>query len=145
MHVMVICGCTAVAALMIVTGIVPRSMETLPDLFVRAWMLLLAVGGLTALAGAYWRGRIDTALTIEGGGCGMFGAMLWLYVLLLFVGNTSNALVAGGLIGSLGAGAWWRVAQILRDLRKLGAARERGRTVHVPLLVEGDEPPAGQP
>ncbi len=101
--------------------------ETLPDEAWRvAWAAMLAVGGVAALSGQYWRGKSFLGADVKRvglmfltGGCGAYAAALW------FVQGPKAALLPLCQNAALAAAFLLRAAQITVILQK--AHREAAR------------------
>lgn len=126
-----------VGLVMVLTDITPRSAsQTMSPAVLAMWEGLLIVSGVVALAGIFWRGKLETSLRVEMAGTLLMAGGISMYaVALLFFG--SQALVAGGYCVALAAGAWWRSVQIAKDLRRVANAT---LVATAPLLMEDTGP-----
>lgn len=139
-QVATVAACPVASLAVLLTGNHPPSLDAaLPDPFTDAWLLLLAGGGITATAGAYWPGDLDTGLIVEAGGMSALAAMLTIYVGAMFLVSGPDALAAGGFLTAIAAAGWWRIGQLARDLRKVWRAQREGLTETVRVLL--DPPP----
>lgn len=107
-----------------------RSSNALDALFptwlATTWYVLLLVGGVTGLTGAWWsRQRIVTGLLLEAASMSLLGVVCCVYTISLFVTAGSAAWTAGLLVGAISVSCGWRWIQIKRDLRLLREALRR--------------------
>jgi hypothetical protein len=142
-QVAVIGAVPVVVAGLLASGTRPSALVALGPWAATAWLVLCGLGGIGVMVGAFWRGRLQTGLAVEGGAMTMVAAMLALWVIVVTFRFGLTALVSGGLVTGITTAAWWRVAQLMRDLGKLRAASRSPRIVRYPLLAEDSEPPAG--
>lgn len=125
-----------------ITGSTPVSLSrALPHPYTEFWLALLAIGGCVTLIGAYGRGELDNMLIVEAGGVALFSSMISIYVGALFIVAGTGAATAGGFMGALALAGWWRVGQIIRDVRKVWAALAAGITPPPP--PDPGRPPGG--
>ena len=136
-----------IAALAIAfTASPPASLvRALPHPWTEAWLALLAIGGIVTLVGSYGRGELDNMLITEAGGVALYASMLTIYAAALFLVSGGNAAAAGGFLTALAVAGWWRVAQIIRDVRKVWAAIAAGACTQVEALADPDVPDTGRP
>ncbi len=135
------------ATVIAVGGSPPASLIlALPHPWTEFWLALLAVGGIVTLVGAYGRGDLDNMLITEAGGVALYTSMITIYAAALFLSAGLAAAAAGGFLTALAAAGWWRVGQIVNDVRKVWAARAAGScTAQVELLTDPDDPEPGRP
>jgi hypothetical protein len=138
-------ACAVVGGVMTAARLRPPSLLAgYPQTIITAWLLLVALGGLVGLIGAYWRGAVDDGMLIEFAGVASVAAACLLYCVALYATQPiTSAFTAAGLLSGLGAGALWRAAQIVLDWRRVRAGVVQQVRVELPLLVEGasvDEP-----
>lgn len=127
-----LCGLT-----LLVAGQRPASVTAaMPGLVQAAWEIGLVVAGLVGVAGVTWRGRLSTALGVELLGVTTLGTATTMYAIALYVVSGLAAIAAGAFVTAVAVASWWRVAQIVRDLRRVARAAESGALADVPLLVE---------
>lgn len=121
---------------LLVTGFESRSVSAaMPGAIGVAWDLFMVGGGIIALVGAYWPGKLLARLGLEAIGVLLFGASLAMYVVSVVAFSGMQAVVAAMFVGSIAAGALLRAAQIGLDIRRVTAAVESGTTVTMPLLA----------
>lgn len=134
------------AALVIaVGGSPPLSLVTaLPHPWTEFWLALLAVGGIVTLVGSYAHGELDNMLITEAGGVALYASMITIYAAALFLVSGMNAAAAGGFLTALAIAGWWRVGQIIRDVRKVWAAVAAGACTQVEALADPDDPDTGR-
>lgn len=130
-----------------ITSSPPASLvRALPHPWTEFWLALLAVGGIVTLVGAYGRGDLDNMLITEAGGVALYASMITIYAAALFVSSGANAAAAGGFLTALAVAGWWRVGQIIRDVRRVWAAIAAGScTEQVEVLTDPDDPDTGRP
>ena len=115
----------ACAVALLIVDEVPRSAaETMGPVVRVLWVCLLAAAGVAQLVGAFWRGSVDTALRVELGGVLLLASGTSMYAVALFAVSGIQALASGTFFAGIALGAWWRAAQIIRDIRRLGRAEE---------------------
>jgi hypothetical protein len=142
-QVAVVGAVPVVIASLLISGTRPTALLALGPWAATAWLVLCGLGGVGVMVGAFWRGRLQTALAVEGGALTMVASMLALWVTVVTFQFGLAALVSGGLVTGITTAAWWRVGQLFRDLRKLRAASHHPRIVRYPLLAEDGEPQPG--
>jgi hypothetical protein len=129
----------AAGVALLATGDRPKSVTAAMPILVQAtWEIGLIVAGVVGLAGITWRGRLSTALGVELGGVACLGTVTTMYAIALAVVTGTQAIAAGAIVGGLAVASWWRIWQIVADLRRIARAAEAGAVVDVPLLVERD-------
>lgn len=130
-------ACPLAAIAIIATGNHPPSLDAaLPPPLADVWLVALAVSGLTAQAGAFWPGDLDTGLITEGGGIAVLASMLTIYAAALFLVNGGAALGPGAFMLALSVAGWWRAGQIAHDVRKVWRAQREGLTANVRTLLD---------
>lgn len=140
-QVAVIAACPVISAAILITGKSPPSLAAaLPAQYDEVWLAALAVGGVGALTGAYWRGELDNGLLIEGSGVSAIGAMVTVYAAALLVVQGATAIGPATFLAAIGVACWWRAMQIARDVRKVWRAQSDGLTETVKLLTDPDDP-----
>ena len=138
-QVATVAACPLAAVAIIATGNHPSSLDAaLPPPLADVWLVVLAVSGLGAQAGAFWPGELDTGLLVEGGGIAVLASMLTIYASALFIVNGTTAIGPGAFLLALAVAAWWRAAQIVRDVRKVWRAQREGLTADVRALADPD-------
>lgn len=144
-QVAVVAACPLAAVAILATGEYPPSLEAaLPRPFGDVWLWGLALGGISAQAGAYWRGDLDNGLVIECGGVALMASMLTIYASALILVQGAHAVAAAGFLAGIAVAGWWRAGQIIADVRKVWRAQREGLTADVRVLTERDHrPPAG--
>ena len=94
---------------------------------VGAWIVVMVVGSLAALAGALWAPRCPlpvTALAVEAGGTTALAAAFATYELGLWADyGPGQAVTTQTLAAGLAVGALARTAQIVLELRRIDRAR----------------------
>ena len=142
----VLLACVLVGTVMTVGGTRPPSlMRGLPEPLLTAWLLLIALGGVAGLIGAYWRGDVGDGLLIEVGGVCAVAAAMTLYSVVLVAANPwPNSLGSAGLLAGIAIGATGRTVQCVTEYRRLRGGRVERVQVDLPIVVEG-EPPGDQP
>ncbi|WP_431728569.1 hypothetical protein [Verrucosispora sp. TAA-831] len=105
------------------------------------WEVGLVVAGIVGLAGLAWPGSLSVRLGVEAVGMVLLGTTTTMYGIALYVVSGTAAIAAGAFIAAVAVASWIRAAQTLRDLHRVGAAAQRGRTANIPLLVDEDSPP----
>lgn len=116
----------------------PASVRTgmLPTVQV-VWEYGLILGGLTGLTGVGRRWPVlSTGLIVEMFGVCVLGSVTSMYGVALFVVSGLAALAAGSFVVAVALGSWWRMAQIVIDLRRAGRAAEARTTAAFELLAE---------
>lgn len=78
-----------------------------------AWYLLLAAGGATVLAGAWWRDALTGVLLIRAGMWPTGAGACAYAVVLAAMGRPNTAIIITGF----GVACLWRAVQISRDMR----------------------------
>lgn len=140
-QVAVVVACPLAAVAILIASREPRSLDnTLPSGFVTVWLVAIALNGLIALFGIYWRHPLGWGLMVECGGVLGLGAMITVYCAAIAVTNGLDALASGGLITGIAVACWWRGAQIIRDLRLLHRAQQQPVIEQRELLMEPDPP-----
>lgn len=136
-----------IAALSIAVGGSPPAslIRALPHPWTEFWLALLAIGGIVTLVGAYGRGDLDNMLITEAGGVALYASMITIYAAALFLVSGANAAAAGGFLAALAGAGWWRVGQIIRDVRKVWQAVAAGACTQVEALADPDDPEPGPP
>lgn len=104
----------------------PRSItESMPSLVQSSWEIGLVGAGVIGLTGVLlWRGQLAVCLGVELGGVMILGTVTSMYGIALFAVSGSQALAAGAFVVGVSLASWWRIAQIVRDLRRLALATE---------------------
>lgn len=74
----------------------------LPEWLAYAWGFMLSAGSLAALVGAYWRGQLATALTVERAGLAAVGAAAIVYGVVIVVAVHLPGLLAAGIVVGFG-------------------------------------------
>lgn len=124
--------------LLVATENRPRSVtEGMPAPVQVAWEIGLVAGGLVGLVGVLPRWPdLSTGLLVELIGVATLGCVTAMYAIALFVVTGAAAIAAGASVTAVAVGSWWRVAQIVVDLRRAGRAVEAGHTAPFTLLAE---------
>jgi hypothetical protein len=136
-QVAVLAASLIVGLTLIVSDLQPRSVVAAMTSPVRlVWELQLTAAGVVSLMGIYWPGRLQVRLWIEVCGVVVLGFATTMYTIALFAVQGSAAIAAGAFVAALAVAAWWRVGQVVRDLRRMARAAENGNTAEVALLVE---------
>lgn len=143
----VLAACIIVGTVMGVWGVRPPSMARgLPEPLLTVWLILIALGGLIGLVGAYWRGDLADGLLVELAGVCAVAAATTLYAVVLIAANPWPASIgSAGLMLGIGAGALGRTVQCLIGYRRVRGGRVEQVRVELPLLVEDGPPADGQP
>lgn len=111
-----------------VTDRLPRSAaEAMPTPVQALWVALLITSGVTAIAGAFWRGPAPTALRVELAGVLLLGVGTAMYAVALFAITGTQATAAGSFLMGIAVASWWRTGQIVGDLRRLAVAEKDDR------------------
>jgi len=128
------------------TGSPPASLSrALPHPWTEFWLVLLAVGGIVTLVGSYAHGDLDDMLITEAGGVALYASMISVYAAALFLVSGANAAAAGGFLTALAVAGWWRLGQIVRDVRRVWAAVAAGACTQADVLTDPDNPEPGRP
>jgi hypothetical protein len=97
---------------------IPASiMAVLSSVAITAWSAALAISGVAALIGCWWRG--ERGLMLELGGLAMNAGSLCLYSAAVFTAAGWRALLPGGLVLAWAAANGWRAWQIHGEMRGL--------------------------
>lgn len=143
-QVAIVAACPLVAITILLSSREPRSLDNaLPAGFVNVWLAAIAVNGLIALVGMYWRHPLGWGLMVECGGIIGLGAMVSVYCAAIAALAGLDALASGGLITGIAIACWWRAGQLIRDIRRLRHARVEIRPVVEHRLVYTDDPDPG--
>lgn len=134
-QVLILTGCALASVALVALSVIPSALHLLPLPIVIAWEIVLALGGFAGLLGTWWRGDINTALLVQGAGLLMAACMLSYYVISAFWLSGVQALAGGMLLASIAASCWWRLIQIIVDLRRLDQAKARGPIAGVEMVV----------
>jgi hypothetical protein len=101
------------------------------------WEFGLIVAGLAGLVGVGRRWPVlSTGLIVEMLGVCVLGSVTSMYGTALFVISGTQALAAGSFVVAVAAGSWWRMAQIILDLKRAGRAAQARTTAAFELLAE---------
>lgn len=136
-QVAIVAACPIASIAVMIASREPRSLNNaLPDGFVNIWLAAIALNGVIALFGIYWRHPLGWGLIVECGGVLGLGAMVTVYCAAIAALSGLNALASGGLITGIAVACWWRGAQIIRDIRRLRRAQARPVVEQRLVLVE---------
>jgi hypothetical protein len=136
-QVAVLAASLVVGLALIASDLQPRSVVAAMSGPIRLlWEFQLAAAGVVGLMGIYWPGRLQVRLWIELCGVVVLGTATTMYALALYAVSGTAAIAAGAFVAALAVAAWWRVGQIIRDLRRMARAAESGTTAEVSLLIE---------
>ncbi len=145
-QVAIVAACPISGAFILITGYSPRSVQSsLPAGFVNVWLAALVVNGLIALVGAYWKRPLPFGLRMECGGIIGIGAMTTVYSAAIAVQSGLDAIAAGSLVTGIAVACWWRVGQIVRDIRRVTRAQSTGVLETRIVLTEPDPHDQGTP
>lgn len=86
------------------------------------WEAGLVAAGLIGLAGVWWRWHPVTGLAVETFGIAILGTVTTMYIVALLGVFGSQGFAAVAFLGGPAIGSWWRIAQIIRTLRRVVAA-----------------------
>lgn len=140
-QVAVVAACPLASLAILASGEHPPSLDlTLPRPMADVWLVTLAVSGIAAQVGAYWRGELDTGLLVEGAGVALMASMLTIYATALLLVQGPTGFGAAGFLAALAVAGWWRAGQAWRDTRKVWRAQREGLTANVRLLADPDSP-----
>jgi hypothetical protein len=88
------------------------------------WEAGLIAGGLAGLAGPWWRGNPVTGLAVEVIGLATLGTATTMYIVAVLGVFGWQGLFAAVFLAGPGAGAFWRIGQIIRTIRRAAADQE---------------------
>lgn len=123
-EVVYLAAALAAGVALLVADVRPGSVRQAMPLLVQAiWEVGLILAGLIGLVGLWWQShRLDDGLTVETIGVGVLGTVTTMYAVALYAVSGTQALAAGAFVGATAIGSWWRIVQIIRDLRRLAVA-----------------------
>ncbi|MCX5066673.1 hypothetical protein OOJ91_12365 [Micromonospora lupini] len=114
-----------------VSAAMPATVQTL-------WAAGLITAGVVGLVGVIWPGDLSTSMGVELIGMILLGTVTTMYAIALYFVSGGAAIAAGAFVIAVAVASWARCVQVVRDLRRVGRAAQKGHTADVPLLVEGD-------
>ena len=136
-EVLVMIAALTVGIALIAVDQPPKSVAAaMPEGLQVAWQIGLILAGMIGLAGITWLGRLGTSLAIEVVGIIILGAATSMYGLALYAVSGVQAIAAGAFVSAIAVASWWRVWQIIRDLRRIARAVAAADIEAVPLLME---------
>ncbi|GAA5194102.1 hypothetical protein GCM10023322_57670 [Rugosimonospora acidiphila] len=122
-EVVVLIAALVVATILILTNTRPPAVDAaMPGPVRLVWVILLAVSGVVGLLGVFWRGAIQTSLSIEAIAVLVLGTAAAMYTVGVVAFAGIDGAAAGGFVAAVGAGSWWRLTQIWGDLRRFDQA-----------------------
>lgn len=123
-------GYAVLSGVLYLTGVLaPRSIEeTLPPYLRVVWAACLTVGGVTALAGQYWRGRVFTGAKLKRGGLTVAAGGILAYGSAVLLVNGLSAGGQAGLTSLVFGGAFLDRAHQIGGL--LRAAAPHAEAIH---------------
>jgi hypothetical protein len=86
------------------------------------WEAGLVAAGLIGLAGVWWRGNTVTGVAIEVFGLATLGTVTTMYIVAVLGVFGWQGLSAAVFLAGSAAGSFWRIAQIIRAIRRAVAA-----------------------
>lgn len=112
-------------AAQLIMGARPGSVDSLlPGWFSTVWLLLIVLGSVGVLVGAFWRNTLD-GIFIESVSLSAVGAAVCIYGAGLIVveiepsDNPAGGWFAGPLTIALGLAFWWKHRQLQKHIREL--------------------------
>lgn len=125
-EVFVLAASAAAGAALQVSGTPPPAsvQAAMPPVLETVWELGLIVAGVTGLIGVWWRGHPVTGLGVETLGVGALGTGMAMYTVAIAAYAGARGLSGGLFLGALAVGSWWRVAQIVRIIRRAARNQE---------------------
>jgi hypothetical protein len=117
-------------ALCVLSGVVnlatnPPTAPHVPGWVNASWYILLILGGVAALVGAYLRDAITGVLVVRAGLLPL-GAGAYAYALAVGYHGTAVDLLGAAVVAIFGLAAHWRAAQITLHVRAVRRAAQAG-------------------
>lgn len=135
-EVVLLAAAPVVAAILALTNTRPAVVdEAMPGPVRVVWMVLLALAGVIGLTGVFWPGTVTASLSIEAIGVLVLGTAATMYTVGIVAYTGLPGAAAGGFVAAVGAGSWWRLSQIWRDLRTFDQAVKAQLIAEVTTLI----------
>jgi hypothetical protein len=119
-HQILLCLWCVIAGLVFVAGVAPTPgsiAALLPSWVLWIWYLLLTVGGIAGIVGAFWpRRRLYTGLQLERTSMIFLASGTAMYMIAMIGTAGARATGAAGFLAAWGAACVWRALQIHDDL-----------------------------